>query len=109
MINIATIVDFKIYSLFSQILFIRDFFFPDYIFAIENTGKDQMGHGSIGRSTVPMIDVGRAPDGVTRLDFNDFSIPCSGQADTGGHDHMLAGRMKMPGGSGAGLKGDIGP
>jgi hypothetical protein len=102
-------VTFIFHSLLSQVLIISDLFLPDDVLAIEDTGYDQVGHGRVGCGAMPMIDVGRAPDGVAGFEGNNFSIPRSGQAYTGGHDHMLSGRMQMPCGSGAGLKGDICP
>lgn len=96
-------------TLFPEVLFIRDLFFPDDVFTVKVAGKYQVGHGRIRCGAVPVIDVGRAPESVAGFDFNDFTIPRSGEAYTFRHDHMLACGMLMPMGSGAGLKGDISP
>ena len=90
------------------VLFITDLLHPIDDFAIKLFLDGEVGHGGGGGCAVPMFFAGRKPDDVAGLDVLDGAAPALGEAGAGGDDEGLAEGMGVPGGAGAGLKGDAG-
>ncbi len=56
---------------------------------------------------MPVLDAGRAPDDVARLDLLNPAPPLRGATHPGGHDQTLPRRVRVPSRLGPRLKGDV--
>src|SRR6516162_1781909 len=88
------------------VLLVRDLFLPVNNFPIERFLNGDVRHCDRRTGAMPMLLSGFEPDDISRPDFFDGTAPFLSPADAGSHDQRLAERMRMPGGSCAGLKGN---
>ena len=87
-------------------MFVADFFQPVDDFSVEGFLNGDVGHGGGGRSAVPVFFAGGEPDDVAGSDFLDGAAQALGAAAAGEDNQGLTQRMRVPGGAGAGFKGD---
>lgn len=66
-----------------------------------------MCHGGFRRCTMPMLNTGRTPHALTFRKANHVTITRACQGDSGCHDDVLPGGMRMPGTARAGLERHI--
>lgn len=66
-----------------------------------------MGHGGFGRRPVPVLFAGREPDDIAGAYLLDGSALALHAATAGDDDQSLPERMRVPGGAGARLEGDL--
>jgi len=83
-------------------------FQPVHGFAVEGFGDGDVGEGGGGSGAVPVFFAWREPDDVAGVDGFHGAAGALNAAGTGGDDEGLAEGMGMPGGAGAGFKGDNG-
>jgi hypothetical protein len=89
-------------------LFVADLFHPVNHLAVEIFLNGDVRHGRGRRGAMPMLFARRKPDHVARPDFFNRAALALRPAATRRHDQGLAQRMRVPRGSGAGLKRDAG-
>ena len=90
------------------VLLLTDVFQPVHGFAVEGFGDGDVGEGGGGGGAVPVFFAGREPDDVAGVDGFHGAAEALDAAGAGGDDEGLAEGMGVPGGAGAGLKGDDG-
>src|ERR1035441_8082010 len=90
------------------ILLVTHLLHPIYGFAVEFLLDRDVGHCGGWRRAVPVLFSGREPDDVAGADFFDGAAQALRAAEAGGDDEGLAERVRMPGGAGTGLEGDMG-
>jgi hypothetical protein len=97
------------HALFAVVLLVGDLFHPFHVFPVDGSRNGNMRHGGGGGGAMPMFDLWRAPDHVARFDVFYRASPYLCPANASGHDQVLPGRVRVPGGSGPWLEGDRRP
>jgi hypothetical protein len=88
------------------IVFVADLFHPVDALAVQAFNDRNMRHSGRGGCAVPMLLTGWAPDDVARSDDSYGFSPALHEPATRRHDENLTERMRVPGGSSAGLEVD---
>jgi hypothetical protein len=89
------------------VLSVGDFLLPDHVLDVPAAGDHQVRHRRVRRRSVPVFDVGRTTDGLALPERDHFAVTGAGKGDARGDDHVLPCRVKVPGGAGTGLEGDV--
>src|SRR5437588_11342664 len=79
------------------VLLVGNLFEPIDVVAVQHVGDGDVAHAVGCRRAMPMFDVWRNPDHITRLDSLRFAAPPPHPAGAGGDAQGLSRRLPVPG------------